>query len=73
MIERITNVMVDSGSAWVLWALFALSFLCVVVSLERFINFQRTRADLVRRRQTAYSFTKNSSSRVGPFAVRRPS
>jgi len=48
MIERITNLMIDSGAAWVLWTLFALSFLCVAVSLERFINFQRTRADLVR-------------------------
>lgn len=47
MIERITNLMIDSGSAWVLWTLFALSFLCVAVSLERLINFQRTRADLV--------------------------
>lgn len=48
MIERITNLMIDSGSAWVLWTLFALSFLCVAVSLERLIIFQRTRADLVR-------------------------
>jgi biopolymer transport protein ExbB len=48
MIERITNVMIDSGSAWVLWTLFALSFLCVAVALERFINFSRTQADLVR-------------------------
>lgn len=47
MIERITNLMIDSGSAWVLWTLFALSFLCVVVALERLINFRRTRADLV--------------------------
>ncbi|HET8932461.1 MAG TPA: MotA/TolQ/ExbB proton channel family protein [Polyangiales bacterium] len=47
MIERITHVMIDSGSAWVLWTLFALSFLCVVVALERTMNFQRTRADLV--------------------------
>jgi biopolymer transport protein ExbB len=47
MIERITNVMVDSGAAWVLWTLFALSFLCVAVALERFVNFRSTRADLV--------------------------
>ena len=48
MIERITNLMIDSGSAWVLWTLFALSFLCVLVAIERLIHFQRTRADLGR-------------------------
>lgn len=48
MIERITNLMIESGASWVLWTLFALSFLCVAVSLERLLQFRRTRADLVR-------------------------
>jgi len=35
MIEQVTHLMVNSGAAWVLWLLFALSFVSVAVALER--------------------------------------
>ncbi|MEM1023077.1 MAG: MotA/TolQ/ExbB proton channel family protein [Myxococcota bacterium] len=35
MIESLTEIMVQSGAAWVLWLLIALSVLCVAVALER--------------------------------------
>jgi biopolymer transport protein ExbB len=35
MIEQVTHLMVNSGAAWVLWLLFALSFVSVAVAVER--------------------------------------
>jgi biopolymer transport protein ExbB len=35
MIEQLTNVMVQSGAAWVLWLLFGLSFVSLAIGLER--------------------------------------
>ena len=35
MIEQITHMMVQSGAAWVLWLLFALSGLSLAVAVER--------------------------------------
>lgn len=48
MIEQLTRLMVDSGAAWVLWLLFALSFASVAVGLERALVFRRTHGDLPR-------------------------
>jgi len=42
MIERITHFMVHSGATWVLWLLFALSFVSIAVALERALVFRRT-------------------------------
>jgi biopolymer transport protein ExbB len=42
MIERLTQLMVSSGAAWVLWLLFALSFASVAITLERALAFRRT-------------------------------
>jgi biopolymer transport protein ExbB len=46
MIERITHLMVHSGAGWVLWLLFALSFISIAVSVERALVFRRTSAKL---------------------------
>lgn len=35
MIEQLTHLMVNGGAGWVLWLLFALSFLSVGVAIER--------------------------------------
>jgi biopolymer transport protein ExbB len=48
MIGHITTLMVHSGAAWVLWALFALSFSSVAIALERALAFRRTRGDVSR-------------------------
>lgn len=48
MIERVTGVMVESGTSWVLWLLFGLSFVLVAVTIERALAFRRTRVDLAR-------------------------
>jgi len=42
MIERITHFMVNSGANWVLWLLFALSFVSIAVALERALVFRST-------------------------------
>jgi biopolymer transport protein ExbB/TolQ len=42
MIARITHFMVHSGATWVLWLLFALSFVSIAVALERALVFRRT-------------------------------
>jgi len=42
MIERLTQLMVSSGAAWVLWFLFALSVASVAIMLERALAFRRT-------------------------------
>ncbi len=46
MIEPITHLMVQSGAAWVLWLLFALSAASLAVALERAWVFRRTRGDV---------------------------
>jgi biopolymer transport protein ExbB len=48
MIAHLTTLMVQSGAAWVLWSLFALSFLSVAVALDRALAFRRTRGDVRR-------------------------
>jgi biopolymer transport protein ExbB len=42
MIEELTRLMVHSGAAWVLWLLFALSFVSVAITIERTWVFRRT-------------------------------
>jgi biopolymer transport protein ExbB len=46
MIEQLTQLMVGSGAAWVLWLLFALSFVSVAIALERALAFRRTHGDV---------------------------
>jgi biopolymer transport protein ExbB len=48
MIAQITRLMVHSGATWVLWLLFALSFISVAVAIERALAFRRTRGDVSR-------------------------
>jgi biopolymer transport protein ExbB len=46
MIEQLTGLMVQSGAAWVLWLLFALSFVSVAIAVERAFAFRRTGGNL---------------------------
>jgi biopolymer transport protein ExbB len=46
MIESLTRLMVHSGASWVLWLLFALSFVSVAVALERAWVFRSARGDI---------------------------
>jgi biopolymer transport protein ExbB/TolQ len=46
VIEALTQLMVRSGAAWVLWLLFALSVGSVAVALERLLVFRRTEGDV---------------------------
>jgi biopolymer transport protein ExbB len=46
MIEQLTHLMVNSGAAWVLWLLFALSFASVAIGLERTLAFRKTHGDV---------------------------
>jgi biopolymer transport protein ExbB/TolQ len=46
MIEELTQVMVHSGAAWVLWLLFALSFASVAIGIERALAFRRMDGDV---------------------------
>jgi len=46
LIERLTHVMVGSGSAWVLWLLFALSFGSVTLTIDRALALRKTRGQL---------------------------
>lgn len=48
MIEQLTHLMVHSGAAWVLWLLFALSFVSVAVALERAWVFRRSGSQVAR-------------------------
>lgn len=41
MIEKLTNLMVRSGAEWVLWLLFALSFLSLSVSIDKLIALRQ--------------------------------
>lgn len=46
MIDSITHLMVQSGAAWVLWLLFALSAASLAVAIERAWVFRRTQGDV---------------------------
>lgn len=46
MIESLSRFMVQTGAAWVLYLLFALSVISVAVALERAWLFQRARVDV---------------------------
>lgn len=46
MIERITHLMVESGAAWVLWLLFALSAVSVAIALDRAWVFRRSHGNV---------------------------
>src|SRR5262245_21376168 len=46
MIEQLPHLMVNSGAAWVLWLLFALSFLSVAIAFERLLAFRRTHGNV---------------------------
>jgi len=48
MIESLTRLMVSSGAAWVLWLLFALSFVSVSIAIDRALAFRRTHGDVAR-------------------------
>ncbi len=48
MIESITRLMVSSGAGWVLWLLFALSFVSVSIAIDRALTFRRTHGDVAR-------------------------
>lgn len=48
MIESLTHLMVSSGAGWVLWLLFALSFVSVSISIDRALAFRRTHGDVAR-------------------------
>jgi biopolymer transport protein ExbB len=46
MIEKLTELMVHSGAAWVLWLLFALSFASVATAIERAWALRGSRGDV---------------------------
>lgn len=46
MIEQLTDLMVSSGAAWVLWLLFGLSFVSVTIALERFLAFRHSNGNV---------------------------
>lgn len=46
MIAHLTRLMVQSGAAWVLWLLFALSAASIAVALERAWVFRRSQGDV---------------------------
>lgn len=48
MIESLTHLMVSSGATWVLWLLFALSFVSVSIAIDRALAFRRTQGDVAR-------------------------
>jgi len=48
MIESLTRLMVSSGASWVLWLLFALSFVSVSIAIDRALTFRRTHGDVAR-------------------------
>ncbi len=48
MIESLTRLMVSSGAAWVLWLLFALSFVSVSIAIDRALTFRQTHGDVAR-------------------------
>src|SRR5688572_24485654 len=46
MIHTLTNLMVSSGAAWVLWSLFALSFVSAAIAFERLLAFRGTHGEV---------------------------
>jgi biopolymer transport protein ExbB len=46
LIERITQLMVASGAAWVLWLLFGLSAVCLAIAIERAWELRRGSGDV---------------------------
>jgi len=48
MIETLTRLMVNSGASWVLWLLFALSFVSVSIALDRALAFRSSHGDVAR-------------------------
>ncbi|MET0410154.1 MAG: MotA/TolQ/ExbB proton channel family protein [Polyangiaceae bacterium] len=46
MIETLTQLMVHSGAAWVLWLLIGLSLVSVAIGLERLVVYQRLEGDV---------------------------
>lgn len=46
MIEHITQLMVASGAAWVLWLLFGLSAVSLAIAIERAWELRRSRGDV---------------------------
>ncbi|HET6339392.1 MAG TPA: MotA/TolQ/ExbB proton channel family protein [Polyangiales bacterium] len=46
MIESLTRAMVLSGAGWVLWCLFALSFVSIAIGLERAWTYRSANGDL---------------------------
>jgi len=48
MIESLTRLMVNSGASWVLWLLFALSFLSISIAIDRALTFRRTHGEVER-------------------------
>lgn len=46
MIESLTRMMVQAGAGWVLWLLFALSFVSLAIALERAWVFRSMRGDV---------------------------
>ncbi len=47
-VEAIKNFFLHTGAAWVLWLLFALSFLSIAIVIERYFVFRTKGADLKR-------------------------
>src|SRR4051794_37176754 len=47
-VEAIKNFFLHTGAAWVLWLLFALSFLSIAIVIERVIVFRTKGTDLKR-------------------------
>jgi biopolymer transport protein ExbB len=46
MLETLTDLMVHSGAAWVLWSLIALSVVSLAIGIERALVFAKTRGDV---------------------------
>ena len=46
MLETLTDLMVHSGAAWVLWLLIALSVVSLAIGIERALVFAKTRGDV---------------------------
>ena len=47
-VEAIKNFFLHTGAAWVLWLLFALSFISIAIVIERVIVFRTKGTDLKR-------------------------
>ncbi|MDH5492126.1 MAG: MotA/TolQ/ExbB proton channel family protein, partial [Myxococcales bacterium] len=45
-VETIKHIFLDTGSAWILWLLGALSVACVAITIERWLRYRREDAAL---------------------------